>query len=290
MFVSHYKGSNFKRIYPFLPIDLLIVRNGTSDGSIIIHGGYRNTEMVKKYRQKLSKVHNSKWRLTKFGIFQARAAGKWITENFQRPFDAYMTGEYVRSLETAGSLDLSAAKWIPSLYLRPRDFGSFAKLDRKFSQSEFNEILKEKSRDAFYWAPPNGESIAHLSLRTERVIHWMRHRVPEDGAVIIVTHKDVMDSIRIRIERISQMDYKEKIADPPFRHTLYYGSILQYTRRNPKTGEVVPHYQWMRILTPWLGKHFIPKEFETIVMKHYGNAELIGEISNVPHIFKDEKA
>ncbi|KAK8892453.1 hypothetical protein M9Y10_029682 [Tritrichomonas musculus] len=286
MFVSHTHGHKGRRIYPFLPIDLLIVRNGASDGSVAIHGGKRKKEIVTHFRNELRKAHNSKWRLTDFGVFQARAAGRWISENFKLPFNAYLTGEYVRSLETAGNLNLKGAKWIPSLYLRPRDFGSFAKLDREFSQAEFNEILKEKARDAFYWTPPNGESIAHLSLRTERVIHWMRNRVPEEGSVIIVTHKDMMDSIRIRIERISQLDYKEKIADPPCKHILYYGSILQYTRRNPKTGEVVPHYQWMRILTPWLGKYFIPSEFEQIVIKHYGNAELIGEVSNVPHIFE----
>ena len=147
--------------------------------------------------------------------------------------------------------------------------------------------MRDKSRDAFYWTPPNGESIAHLTLRTERVIYWIRNHVPENGSALIVTHKDVMESLRIRIERISQMDYKEKVDDPPNQHKLQNASILQYTRRNPKTNEIVPHYRWMKILTPWLGKYYIPKDFEPIIMKHYGNSELIGEVSNVPHIFND---
>ncbi|OHT03767.1 phosphoglycerate mutase family protein [Tritrichomonas foetus] len=284
---------NFSRLerqiksYPHLPVDLIIVRNGASDGSVIINAGKKGIEKMKKYKPELRKVHNSKWRLTEFGIFQAKAAGRWIKENFSKPFDAYLTGEYIRSLETAARLDLKEAKWIPSLYLRPRDFGAFSELDRQFSKAEFNEHMREKSRDSFYWTPPNGESIAHLTLRTERVINWIRTHVPENGSAIIVTHKDVMDCLRIRIERISQMDYKKKVAEPPFNHILYYGSILQYTRRNPNTNEVVPHYRWMRVITPWLGKHFSPPEFEPIITKHYGNSELIGEVSNVPHLFKE---
>lgn len=274
-----------KSHYPYLPIDLVIVRNGASDGSIVIHERRRKTELdLKDYKKKLAKVHNSKWRLTKFGQLQAKIAGKWIVENFPNRFNAYLTGEYVRSLETAALLNLEGAKWIPSIYLRPRSFGSFSELDRRFSEAEFEQAMKEKSRDSFYWTPPNGESIAHLTLRTERVIHWIRNRVPETGAVIIVTHKDVMECIRIRMERISQMEYMSKISQPPQYNKLHYCSILQYTRRNPFTNEVVPYYEWMRILTPWLGKHSMPTKFQKIARQHYGNAELMAEVSNVPHI------
>ncbi|KAH0785362.1 phosphoglycerate mutase family protein [Histomonas meleagridis] len=273
----------------YLPVDLLIVRNGASEGSVMLQKrkAQKDPDFDQKYHETLGKVHNSKWRLTKLGTIQSRAAGRWISENFPH-FDAYLTSEFVRSLETACCLNLDGAHWLPSLYLRPRDFGNFSRLDQNISQEQFKRYMLERARDSFYWAPPNGESIAHLTLRTERVVYWLRRHVPAHGSAIIVTHKDVMESFRIRIEKISEMDYKSMIMEPSQNHVLHYSSILHYTRRNPKTGEVVPYYQWMRIVTPWLGKHYTPNEFEPIVSKHYGNAELLAEVSNVPRIFSDE--
>ena len=274
-----------KNIYSHLPIDLLIVRNGESDGSVMIREKKKQLKINEEKAEALSKVHNSKWRLTKLGVIQARAAGEWISFNFPKPFDAYMTGEYVRSLETAYCLNLPDSHWFPSLYLRPRDYGYFSILDHQINQEEFKKHMAEKSRDSFYWTPPNGESIAHLTLRTERVIHWIRNHVPENGSVIIVTHKDVMESLRIRIEHISQIEYKPKVVEPPPEHVLHYGSILHYTRRNPKTGKINPNYKWMRVLTPWLGDRHTPETFYTIKIKHLGNSQLRAEISNLPHIF-----
>lgn len=270
--------------YSILPIDLVIVRNGTSEGSIALQK-YQKGGANEMFVSDLMSMHSSKWRLTEFGRIQARATGKWIMETFDHPFDAYMTGEYVRSLETAACLNLPEAQWIPSLYLRPRDFGSFSQFDREFNKKEQEQHMKERARDAFYWTPPNGESIAHLTLRTERVIHWIRNHVPCTGSAIIVTHRDVMETMRIRLERVAQMDYSSKIANPPNHLKLNYCSVLQYTRRNPKTGEVVPRYQWFRVVTPWMGKNYIPSNFEEIITRHYGNTELLAEISNVPRLF-----
>jgi broad specificity phosphatase PhoE len=258
-----------------LPVDLLLVRNGMSQGFYALTPASASDEST---RARLSQVHSSKWRLTARGRKEAKMAGEWIRENFKRPFDAYLTGEFLRSLETAAYLELPDAKWVPSLYLRPRDFGTFADMNRQFNNQEFEHHMTEKARDSFYWTPPNGESIAHLSLRSERIMHWIRSHVPADGSAIVVTHKDVIETIRIRIEIISQMEYHDKIANAPPHLSLYHGSVLHYTRRNPDTGVVHPRYQWMRVSTPALGKRAIPTKFETFEVRMLCNKELLEEV------------
>ena len=268
-----------------LPIDLLLVRNGISEGAIMIKKAQKEKNSIEL--ESLCQTHSSRWRLTDFGRLQSKSTGKWISDHFHGNFDAYMTGEYVRSIETAANLNLINAKWNPSLYLRPRDFGYFSNFKpNNLDPSEFEKLINERSRDIFYWRPPNGESIANLALRAERVLHWIRYHVPPEGKAIIVTHKDIIETFRIKLERISQMDYPNLIKNPSKKLSLNYCSILHYTRRNPKTGEVIPNYQWLRVVTPWMGKEFTPEGFQDIVSKHYGNIELLSEVSNVPHLFE----
>ena len=265
-----------------MPVDLILVRNGISEGTIALKkanlgdSGLLSHEFVRQ--------HSSKWKLTEFGRIQAKSTGKWIKENFNQPLDSFITGEYVRSLETAALLDLPQAEWVPSLYLRPRDFGEFAALNYNSIDKEFFKNMKERIRDSFYWTPPNGESIAHLTLRTERVIHWIRHHVSPNGSAIIVTHKDVMETFRIRIERISQIDYKSKILHPKEPNRLNYCSLIHYTRKNPNTGEILPRYKWMRIITPWMGKKYLSTNFENIEHRTYSNEELLTEVSIFPKL------
>jgi len=265
-----------------MPVDLLLVRNGTSEGALAIKKARMGDSA--QLSHDIVKTHSSKWRLSEFGRIQAKSTGRWIRDNFKQPFNAFLTGEYVRSLETAASLELPDAQWIPSLYLRPRDFGEFAALDYIKHDRVFTRSIKDRKRDAFYWTPPNGESIAHLTLRTERVIHWIRHHVPPEGSAIIVTHKDVMETMRIRIERISQIDYSERILCADDAIKLNYCSVLHYTRKNPINGTIEPMYRWFRVVTPWMGKKFLSTPFQLIEHKKYNNDEILTEVSNIPTI------
>ena len=146
--------------------------------------------------------------------------------------------------------------------------------------------MAQRERDSFYWTPPNGESIAHLTLRTRRIITWIKNHVPSNGSVLIVTHKDVMETFRIRIEHISQMEYKQQILNPPSQNRLHYCSILHYTRQNPDTKKLESHYKWMRIITPWKGKDFITDNYSKIVHRTYSNEELQAQVSTFPRLFQ----
>ena len=277
----------YKKIKATLPIDLVLVRNGVSEGAIAIKKANQGKKI--EINEEFLHLHNSKWRLMNAGVNQAKITGKWIREHFPNNFDAYLTGEYSRSLETAASLGLPGAKWIPSIYLRPRDFGVLSSLDFLPDKKELSKHMANRERDAFYWTPPNGESIAHLTLRTERIIHWLRNHVPTSGSAIIVTHRDVMETMRIRIEHILQHDYQKIIMNAKEPFTLNYCSVLHYTRKNPKTGEISPLYKWMRIVTPWLGKYGTDRKFVEIVPREYTNETLMNEIASVQPVFKLNK-
>ena len=96
-----------------------------------------------------------------------------------------------------------------------------------------------------------------------------------------------MEAIRVRIENISQADFVKKIANCPVNEQLNYCSVLHYSRRNPRTGEIVPKYSWFRVVTPWMGKHFTKEGFSSIQQIHYSNEDLLAEVSNIPRLFEE---
>jgi broad specificity phosphatase PhoE len=260
------------------PANLVVVRNGISEGIVALRKYTEDHDPVAANR--LIDLHGSKWRLTDTGRDQAKSAGQWLIDQYPDGFNVHLSGEYVRSLETAASLGLPEVRWVKSLYLRRRDYGSYSVL------AALPQPLAEAKRDRYYWTPPNGESIAQLALRTERVLYWIRHHIPPDGSALIVTHKDVMESIRIAIEKISPLDYEEMIEHPTDDFRLEHGSVLQYTRRNPNTGEMVPTYRWVSVVTPWNRKNLEKVNWHGLYTRHNGSQELLAEVSNVPHLFE----
>lgn len=266
------------------PTDLVLVRNGISELSVALREAESSSNPYMANR--LISRHDSKWRLIDTGVEQATAAGRWLRRHFKK-FDVTMTGEYIRSLETASLLAVRDAQWMKSLYLRSRDRGSLGQELATRSPEEVQRLVEERNRDRFYWTPPNGESLAHLALRTDRVLNWLRQHVPPSGSALIVTHKDVMESIRIAIEQVTQLDYESKIGNPPENMRLDYGSILWYTRRNPRTGERVPAYRWMCVATPWKNEGADPL-WKRLHIRHNASEDLLAEVSDVPHIFNDD--
>ncbi|EAY21088.1 phosphoglycerate mutase family protein [Trichomonas vaginalis G3] len=256
-----------------MPVDLILIRNGTSEGNVAIKRARLGSRS--EFSQNFCQMHNSRWRLTEFGIMQAKSTGEWLKANFKQPFTCYLTGEYASSLETAACLELEGAKWIPSLYLRPRDYGTLSQFDFLPDKKELQRHMKDRELDTFYWAPPNGESIAHLTLRTERVMHWLRTHVPENGTAVIVTHRDVMETFRIRLEQLLQFDYNRVIVNAKEPFKLNHCSLLHYTRRNPETGEIGPLYQWMKVNTPWMGKQYSNRKFVKISPPGFTNENLL---------------
>ena len=150
-----------------MPLNLVLVRHGESEGNVAT--GRSKAGDHSDYRGEFMTRHNSLWRLTDKGIWQAKNAGEWIRENIGTDFGRYYTSEFLRAMETAHYLQLPEASWYVDFNLRERDWGVFDHMSREDRERKFAESLKSRKIDGFYWRPPNGESMADLTLRQNRV-------------------------------------------------------------------------------------------------------------------------
>lgn len=263
-----------------MPIDLVLVRHGESEGNIAQKASERgdHSPFTAEFRNR----HNSTWRLSPKGRSQAEIAGKWIRENMANilPFDRYYVSEYARAVETAARLGIPNAMWKVDFYLRERDYGAICSMPETERQERFADAMRLKEMDSFFWAPPQGESMAQLCLRIDRVIETL-HRECEYKRVLIVCHGEVMWAFRVRLERMLQGRYKElDTSKHPFDH-IHNCQILHYTRRRDvpdKAGQIIsPFYERMRSICP-TDLTLSRNEWEPIVRRSYTNEDLLNII------------
>jgi len=144
--------------------------------------------------------HNSNYRLTDKGREQAKATGKWIKENISESFDRYYCSEYVRAQETSALMDFQKAIWYSEFYLREQDRGILAGRSKQQRQSEYSELVQKLAKDAFFLAPPGGESVASACLRVDRIIQIWKNACAGQR-IISVCHGNIMLAFKVRLER-----------------------------------------------------------------------------------------
>lgn len=264
-----------------MPIDLVLVRHGESEGNIAERLSRKGDDTVftPDFRQR----HSSQWRLTKTGIRQARIVGKWLKKEFAGPphFDRYYASEYIRAMETAAHLDLPRAKWYAEHYLRERDWGKLECIPHRERKEQFAHDLARKDSDPYFWRPPQGEMLVDLCLRIDRVIDTL-HRECRDQRVLIVCHGEVMWAFRIRLERLSQERFRELTQDARPEQQIHNGQVLHYSRRDPKSGELSATLNWMRSVCPEHPEWSDKKEWQSIVRPTYSNSALLTRAQNTP--------
>lgn len=258
-----------------MPRDLILVRHGLAEGNQAYLEEKRGNSAL--FSPKFLETHESQWRLTSRGREQAQAAGEWIKKNVSYFFGAYLCSEYVRAIETAAHLDLPHAVWTRNVFLRERNFGKLSRLSYSERARQFEAQLKLRQRDAFYWKPPFGESLADVALRVDYILDQLSDTFLQPSSAIIVTHFHVMQVFRTRIEMISQSDFKKELIMGDESEKLLNASIIHYTRRNPKTKEIEPVYRWKRIVTPWI-KEYANNKWKEIKYKTFTNDGLAREI------------
>lgn len=265
-----------------MPIDLVLVRHGRSEGNAAKHRAQAGETgiLVSEFFNR----HSSQYRLTDEGQRQARAAGGWIRDNIGN-FDRYYVSEYVRALETAALLGLSDAQWFREFYLRERDWGDMDVISEEERRLKFGEVLSRRDRNGFFWKPPNGESLAEVCLRVDRVLQTF-HRELADKRVIVVCHGETMWCFRVRLERLTQERWCElDKSDDPKDH-IHNCQILWYTRRDPVTGIIAPYLNWMKSVCPWdLLKS--GDEWRPIERLRFTNEDLLAEIEQIPRLLND---
>jgi NAD+ kinase len=263
-----------------MPCDLILVRHGESEGNVA--GTYSRNGNDQFYTDDFRSRHNSQWRLSDKGVEQARAAGEWLKANCPEGFNRHYVSEYLRAIETAYLLDLPDAQWRLEIYLREREWGEIGFLTHKERMAKFKEAMERKDEDSIFWRPPNGESIADLSLRVDRVLDTL-HRECEGKRVLIVGHGEVMQTFRIRLERMSQQGYLSLQRSKNPQNHIFNCQILHYTRRDPETGDIATQLNWMRSICPW-DTTLSSNEWRVIERPMYSNEELKTIAESVPRL------
>lgn len=233
-----------------LPIDLILVRHGQSEGNaakrLSEKGDHTAFTAIAKGR------HSRSYRLSVLGKEQAITAGKWLVKEFSKDgviFDRFIVSEYTRAMETAALLGLPDAVWYRNFYLAERDWGDLETYSENERNKKFKDSLSMRLIEPFFWRPPNGESFAELCLRLDRVLNTL-HRECEDKRVIIVCHGEVMRAFRVLLERMSQQRFKGLYLSKEKEDSVHNCEIIHYTRRNPKTKVIEDHANWLRRIRP----------------------------------------
>lgn len=262
-----------------LPIDLVLVRHGQSEENAAkrLSESGNNSIFTNTFRDR----HTASFRLTKAGRNQARRAGIFLSDEFPQGFDRYITSEYNRAMETAGLLGLPNAEWFCDFYLTGRDWGEIDVLPEDERRERLGKALRRQKVEPFFWRPPNGESFADVCFRVDRVLDTL-HRECSGKRVLIVCHGEVMWAFRVKLERMSQIRFKELNLSKQPEHRIYNCQILHYSRKNPKNGKLAPFAEWVRHIRPTDTPPTIDSDWQKIKRPRYSNSNLIKMVSQTP--------
>lgn len=262
-----------------MPLHFVLVRHGESEGNVV-HRRSRAGDHS-GFTDQFRSIHSSQYRLTKRGRQQAEQAGQWIRQYIGAAFHRYYVSEYIRAVETAGLLGLPDANWFKTPFLRERDAGEFDNLTEAEKERDFARYMLARQNDAYYWKPPNGESMVDVCLRLHRFLDTV-HRGPSDAAIIVVCHGDVMRAFRILLERLSQNHYNAlRDTDNPLDR-IHNCQVLHYTRQNPTNAkDINPYLMWMRSVCP-SDLRLSRNDWHPIARTRFTNEDLLREADSVP--------
>jgi broad specificity phosphatase PhoE len=258
-----------------MPTNLVLVRHGESEGNVATSLSKKDDDSM--FTETFINRHSSTWMLTEKGKQQARIAGKWIKKEIGNIFDRYYVSDYDRAKQTAALLGLLKAQWMVTFYLREREWGDLDVLPFKKRKEKFQENLRRREIDPFYWTPTGGESMANLCLRLETKILDTLHRECDQKNVVLVVHGEVMWAFRYILERLTHPDIMRlEHSDSPY-DKIHNGQILHYTRIDPVSGEMAPYLNWMRSVCP-NNLLLSSNRWEKIKRKRFSNRELLWEV------------
>lgn len=270
-----------------MPRNLILIRHGESEGNVASNRSKKGDDSG--YSPEFRNRHSSTWRLTKRGREQAKVAGVWIKKNLGLTFDRHYTSEYIRAMETAGLLGIADAQWYVDFYLRERDWGDLDVMPVSERDKRYAEAMKRRKIDSFFWNPPNGQSMADLCLRVDRVLQTL-HRECDGKNVAIVCHGEVMWAFRVRLERLSQERFRELDLSRNPHDRIHNCQIIHYTRAacpelSFAEGDYFPHFRWMRSICPW-DVNLSNDGWNKIARPKYSNKDLLTHVSKIKPLLK----
>lgn len=260
-----------------MPIDLVLVRHGESEGNIAhsLSGKGNHKHFTNEFKSR----HSSEWRLTDLGRRQARIAGKWIKKNIGSTFDKAYTSEHLRTLETAALLGLDIDFWRREILLVERSYGGLELMNHE-------EGFKKRTQLNQFYDPPSccGESMAKKCVEIEFFLSKLFYKCAEQK-VIVVCHGEVMWCFRVCIEHLTQEQFNQLFNSKNPHDRIYNSQTIHYSRQNPFNGLIAPHLQWMRSVCPTDLK-LSRNRWEKIKFPNCSNKELLKLVKKYPRIIK----
>jgi broad specificity phosphatase PhoE len=261
-----------------MPEHLVLVRHGQSEANIVQKR--LKSDVAATAPAGFFDRHDSQVRLSPAGRDHARAAGDWLRDAGLATFDRYYVSPHVRTMETAAGLGLHG-RWGLDVRWRERDWGEFGVLNGVERAERFAVSQRLKEQNAWYWAPPGGESLATGVHGRFRDILDTLHREAAGQRVIAVTHGEMIDVARFVLERLSPEEWLRQEADPAY--AIKNCQILHYTRRDPAGGGLDPRIRWMRSICPWdPAASWSGGRWIEIVRRLYTDEELLALVEAYP--------
>ncbi len=261
-----------------LPINLILVRHGESEGNVAVDASKGGDDSI--FTSEFRDRHSREFRLTDKGISQAKAAGVWLQRNVPFPFGHFYVSDYIRAKETAALLSLPNAMWREEFHLRERDRGLIDNIPRSEEREKFSREHKLYTLDPFLSVPAGGgESVANFALRLKAGIieHWARQR--SNDCVVCVSHGHVMRALQLEIENLTHDDFIRLDSSKIPSEQMNNCQILWYTRRDPYSPGSFPNNKVtaVRSVCPWkedgdYGWRYITRKLAT-------NEDLLTEVS-----------
>lgn len=262
-----------------LPIDIVLVRHGESEGNLANKASRRgdNHFFTPEFRNR----HSRTFRLTDRGIAQAKTAGEWLRKNVPMPLDRFYVSDCVRARETAAYLDLPDAEWRVKYQLREQDRALMDNIPEDEKWRLFKLEVRQFELDRFLSYPAGGgESIPQLCLRFK--VDFLAHLAREcpNGHVIAVCHGHVMRAAQLELEQLGHDDFIRLDTSKKPADKIRNCQILWYTRRDPETGVIGPKLVAVRSVSPT--EPGCDYGWRRIVRKKYSNSELLAEVAKYP--------
>lgn len=257
-----------------MPRNLFLVRHGQSEGNLV-RKQFEETQNEQFFSDEFLGLHESQYKLTPLGEEQAHKAGEWLRNHGFDRFDRYYVSNNTRAMQTAAYLDLPGADWYQDYNLRERDGGLFNVISPSRRDEAYADQQRFYNSQPFLYRPPQGESIADVTQRINKVLDTLS-RECDGKSVIIVCHGHVMRTFRIMLERMPLILANEYLLAEEQWARVPNCSVIHYTRQLPETQNMEKYFNHVRMIRP-AGGGKLEDDWEVIKRKRFSNQALFDE-------------
>jgi broad specificity phosphatase PhoE len=228
-----------------MPKNLIFVRHGESEGNVANRLSRKGDNRV-IHNKTFKARHSSEWRLSEQGIPQAQWAGD-IIRLLEFTVGRKYSSPYFRAMETMSYMDLPGPTLI-SYDVRERSWGKLDNLSHEERMTKYALSFANRKKDPFLWEPPGGESLVAVRGRVYDFLSTLHRECGHMECVVVSCHAEVMEVVRVILERMLPKQYREMKNDPT--QGIWNGSVLHYTRVDPHNGEEHDFFGWVKLTTP----------------------------------------